>query len=109
MPPNSIERKLATIHLGVAVALGAPALGCTTTTSAPDNESTTQPISAAEAEKDANQLDRPPADLRPDELVRCLIDTPEGCTGCDQGDTCVYQQMKEYDCVYIVYGTKCDD
>ena len=41
--------------------------------------------------------------------MRCLIDTPEGCTGCDQGDTCVYQQMKEYDCVYIVYGTKCDD
>lgn len=51
--------------------------------------------------------DHPPADLRSESLVRCLIDTPDGCTGCDQGDTCVYQQMKEYDCVYVVYGTKC--
>ena len=51
--------------------------------------------------------DHPPADIQSDTLVRCLVDTPDGCTGCDQGDTCVYKQMKEYDCVYIVYGTKC--
>ena len=53
--------------------------------------------------------DHPPADLRSETLVRCLIDTPDGCTGCDRGDTCVYKQMKEYDCVYIVYGTKCEN
>jgi hypothetical protein len=51
--------------------------------------------------------DAPPADLKSETLVRCLVDAPDGCTGCDQGDTCVYKQMKEYDCVYIVYGTKC--
>ena len=51
--------------------------------------------------------DHPPADLKSESLVRCLVDTPDGCSGCDQGDTCVYQEMKEYDCVYIVYGTKC--
>ena len=51
--------------------------------------------------------DSPPADLKSETLVRCLIDSPDGCSGCDQGDTCVYKQMKEYDCVYIVYGTKC--
>jgi len=53
-------------------------------------------------------LDRPPPDIASESLVRCLVDAPDGCTGCDQGDTCVYQQMKEYDCVYIVYGTKCE-
>jgi len=52
--------------------------------------------------------DSPPADIKSDKMVRCLVDTPDGCTGCDQGKTCVYKQMKEYDCVYIVYGTKCD-
>ena len=52
--------------------------------------------------------DHPPADIKSEKLVRCLVDTPEGCSGCDQGATCVYQQLKEYDCVYIVYGTKCD-
>lgn len=52
--------------------------------------------------------DSPPADIKSDKLVRCLVDTPDGCTGCDQGTTCVYQQMKAYDCVYIVYGTKCE-
>jgi hypothetical protein len=61
------------------------------------------PTSAAPAQ------DHPPADLRSETLVRCLIDTPDGCTGCDRGDTCVYKQMKEYDCVYIVYGTKCEN
>ena len=58
---------------------------------------------------DPNQADHPPADIKSDKLVRCLVDTPDGCKGCDQGSTCVYEQMKEYDCVYIVYGTKCDD
>ncbi|HTO07253.1 MAG TPA: hypothetical protein VMR86_09385 [Myxococcota bacterium] len=62
----------------------------------------TPPPVAAEPPRDA-----PPADLQSETLVRCLIDTPDGCSGCDQGDTCVYKQMKEYDCVYIVYGTKC--
>ena len=103
MLSNRIESKLAALLstevggygrlMAVTLALGFAVLGCTTRTSAPE----------------ADPLDRPPADLRSEELVRCLIDTPEGCTGCDQGDTCVYQQMKEYDCVYIVYGTKCDD
>ena len=95
--------------MALTLALGAAVLGCTTSTSAPANESATQPIPAAEDKRQTDPFDRPPADLRSEELVRCLIDTPEGCTGCDQGDTCVYQQMKEYDCVYIVYGTKCDD
>jgi len=58
---------------------------------------------------DPNTADHPPADIKSDKLVRCLVDTPDGCTGCDQGSTCVYKQMKEYDCVYIVYGTKCED
>ena len=62
---------------------------------------------AAAPEAPAPPADRPPADLHSEALVRCLVDTPDGCTGCDQGDTCVYKQMKEYDCVYIVYGTKC--
>jgi hypothetical protein len=53
--------------------------------------------------------DHPPADLKSETLVRCLIDAPDGCSGCDRGDTCVYKQMKEYDCVYIVYGTKCEN
>ena len=119
MPLNPIERKLAAILsadvvgyarlMAVALTLGAAVLGCTATTSARENENATQPIPAAEAERETGQFDRPPADLRSEELVRCLIDTPEGCTGCDQGDACVYQQMKEYDCVYIVYGTKCED
>jgi hypothetical protein len=52
--------------------------------------------------------DQPPADVKSDKLVRCLIDTPDGCDGCDKGSSCVYKQMKEYDCVYIVYGTKCE-
>ena len=56
----------------------------------------------------APSTDHPPADIKSEKLVRCLVDTPEGCSGCDQGATCVYKQMKEYDCVYIVYGTKCD-
>jgi len=51
--------------------------------------------------------DHPPADLKSEAMVRCLVDTPDGCSGCDRGDTCVYKQMKEYDCVYVVYGTKC--
>ncbi|HVP27894.1 MAG TPA: hypothetical protein VMW35_01860 [Myxococcota bacterium] len=42
-------------------------------------------------------------------VVCCLIDTPEGCTGCGQGSSCVYQKMEEHQCVYVVYGTKCDD
>jgi hypothetical protein len=53
-------------------------------------------------------MDRPPADIKSDKLVRCLVDTPDGCSGCDQGSSCVYQQLPEYDCVYIVYGTKCE-
>lgn len=53
--------------------------------------------------------DAPPADLKTETLVRCLIDAPDGCSGCDRGDTCVYKQMKEYDCVYIVYGAKCEN
>ncbi len=119
MPSNPIESKLAALLsadvvgygrlMAVTLALGVAVLGCTTSTSAPENKSATQPILAAEDNREADPFDRPPADLRSEELVRCLIDTPEGCTGCDQGDTCVYQQMKEYDCVYIVYGTKCDD
>ncbi|HXZ86755.1 MAG TPA: hypothetical protein VEI82_14835 [Myxococcota bacterium] len=54
-------------------------------------------------------VDHPPADLKSEALVRCLVDAPEGCSGCDQGQSCVYKQMKEYDCVYVVYGTKCAD
>jgi hypothetical protein len=64
-------------------------------------------LSACAAPAAAPTQDHPPADLKTETLVRCLIDTPDGCSGCDQGDTCVYKQMKEYDCVYIVYGTKC--
>ena len=63
----------------------------------------------AEPPAEPNAADHPPADIKSDKVVRCLVDTPDGCTGCDQGSTCVYKQMKEYDCVYIVYGTKCDD
>src|SRR5262249_1869749 len=57
----------------------------------------------------AQGTDHPPADIRSERRVRCLVDAPDGCSGCDQGTTCVYEQMKEYDCVYIVYGTKCED
>ncbi|HTO55990.1 MAG TPA: hypothetical protein VMR50_21585 [Myxococcota bacterium] len=66
------------------------------------------PIPVAPTTVAQPSTDHPPADLRSEKLVRCLIDSPDGCDGCDKGDTCVYKQMKEYDCVYIVYGTKCE-
>lgn len=62
---------------------------------------------AAVPEAPGPTADRPPADLHSEAMVRCLVDAPDGCAGCDRGDTCVYKQMKEYDCVYIVYGTNC--
>ncbi len=65
--------------------------------------------SSAQAVPPASQVDHPPEDLKSDKLVRCLIDTPEGCTGCDQGTSCVYQELPEFDCIYIVYGAKCDE
>jgi hypothetical protein len=53
-------------------------------------------------------IDAPPADVRKaGEVVRCLVDSPDGCQGCDKGETCVYQEMSSYDCVYVVYGTAC--
>ena len=58
-----------------------------------------------DAEAEFNQ---PPAEIQQaGEMVRCLIDSPPGCDGCDQGDTCVYEQLSSYDCVYVVYGTAC--
>jgi hypothetical protein len=91
-PRRSHKDMTARIRFGAAAVLVTCALAC-----AP------RPPEAPEV-----GADRPPADLKSESLVRCLIDTPDGCTGCDQGDTCVYKQMKEYDCVYIVYGTKCE-
>ena len=64
---------------------------------------------ALTAQAEPSTADHPPADIKSDKLVRCLVDTPDGCSGCDQGSTCVYEQMTEYDCVYVVYGTKCED
>jgi len=66
-------------------------------------------VCAAAPAADPNTADHPPADIKSDKRVRCLVDTPDGCTGCDQGSSCVYQELPEYDCVYIVYGTKCED
>lgn len=43
------------------------------------------------------------------EIVCCLIDAPEGCTGCGQGASCVYEKIEEHQCVYVIYGTKCED
>ena len=64
----------------------------------------------AAAEAGAAELNAPPADLRREgERVRCLIDSPPGCDGCDRGDTCVYEELSAYDCVYVVYGTSCSE
>jgi hypothetical protein len=89
----------ATIALGIVCA----ALACGNV-SAPVRPPVSAPASTPVGEP---SRDAPPADLKSETIVRCLVDTPDGCSGCDQGDTCVYKQMKEYDCVYIVYGTKC--
>jgi hypothetical protein len=77
-------------------------------------EGTTQPsapvaASASEvpAELAAGELDAPPADIKSTEKVRCLVDSPPGCDGCDKGDACVYEALSRYDCVYVVYGTDC--
>src|SRR5262245_56817383 len=45
------------------------------------------------------QIDSPPPDVKSTEKVRCLIDSPPGCEGCDKGDTCVYEELTRYDCV----------
>ena len=74
----------------------------------PPPEAPATGASSAEAVPSASQVDNPPDDLKSDQPVRCLIDTPEGCTGCDQGASCVYEELPEYDCIYIVYGAKCD-
>ena len=53
------------------------------------------------------QFDAPPPDVKDTEKVRCLVDSPPGCDGCDKGDSCAYQEMTRYDCVYVVYGKDC--
>jgi hypothetical protein len=55
----------------------------------------------------AAQFDAPPADVQSSEKVRCLVDSPPGCDGCDKGDTCVYEERTRYDCVYVIYGADC--
>ena len=62
---------------------------------------------AASSSDAAAQIDAPPADVQSTVKVRCLVDSPPGCEGCDKGDTCVYEEMARYDCVYVVYGTDC--
>src|SRR5262245_38021038 len=37
------------------------------------------------------QVDAPPPDVKDTEKVRCLVDSPDGCSGCDKGNTCVYE------------------
>lgn len=61
----------------------------------------------AEGDAAAAQFDAPPADVKSTEKVRCLVDSPPGCSGCDKGDTCAYEELTRYDCVYVVYGTDC--
>jgi hypothetical protein len=53
------------------------------------------------------QFDAPPPDVKDTAKVRCLVDSPPGCDGCDKGDTCEYEELTRYDCVYVVYGTDC--
>ena len=65
-------------------------------------------VEAAPAPEDAaSQIDAPPADVKSTEKVRCLVDSPPGCEGCDKGDTCAYEELTRYECVYVVYGTDC--
>lgn len=66
------------------------------------------PLPALAAGPERRLADEAPP-LPGDEPVCCLIDTPEGCTGCGKGDTCVYQTMSAHQCVLVVYGTRCDD
>ena len=62
------------------------------------------------AQPGAEEFNAPPADVRREgETVRCLIDSPPGCDGCDRGNTCVYEELSAYDCVYVVYGTNCSE
>ncbi len=66
------------------------------------------PVEAAPAGQEAAApFDAPPADVKSTEKVRCLVDSPPGCDGCDKGDTCAYEELTRYDCVYVVYGTDC--
>ena len=97
-PPVSALRVVVLLSALIAIAcVGSP----------PEQPATD--ASSAQAVTPASQVDHPPEDLKSDKLVRCLIDTPEGCTGCDQGTSCVYQELPEYDCIYIVYGAKCNE
>jgi len=68
------------------------------------------PPPVAGSPSESGTIDAPPADIRKEgEIVRCLVDSPDGCEGCDKGDTCVYQEMSSYDCVYVLYGTACTE
>lgn len=98
------------IGLQVLCALAAvAALACSpreeTATPAPAEAAA---VDAAPAGQDAAaQFDAPPSDVKSTEKVRCLVDSPPGCEGCDKGDTCGYEELTRYDCVYVVYGTDC--
>jgi hypothetical protein len=74
---------------------------------APPVEAGADAAPATTPEGEAAQFDAPPADVKSTEKVRCLVDSPPGCEGCDKGDTCEYEELTQYDCVYVVYGTDC--
>jgi hypothetical protein len=65
------------------------------------------PAEALPPEAAAGEVNAPPPDIKSTEQVRCLVDSPPGCEGCDKGDACVYEELSRYDCVYVVYGTDC--
>jgi hypothetical protein len=69
----------------------------------------TAPPAADAAPSPLLQLADAAPPLPGDEPVCCLIDTPQGCSGCGKGDTCVYQTMSAHECILVVYGTRCDD
>jgi hypothetical protein len=113
LPQEETGMTLRWIGLQVLCALAAVAvLACSpreeTGTPAPAGEPAVDAAPDAPAGQDAAaQFDAPPSDVKSTEKVRCLVDSPPGCAGCDKGDTCAYEELTRYDCVYVVYGTDC--
>ena len=84
------------------------ALGCSPGEESPAAPAVEAGADAASVPDDAAaQFDAPPADVQSAEKVRCLVDSPPGCDGCDKGDACVYEERTRYDCIYVIYGTDC--
>jgi hypothetical protein len=85
-----------------------PGLALAAALVSPPRAASPPPVATALPASPLRVADQAPP-LPGDEPVCCLIDTPQGCSGCGQGDTCVYQTMSAHECILVVYGTRCDD